>query len=334
MPRLGRCGQTASGCNATFAGRYFKMVGGSHLMAAHGWTTAEYRDAFGLNITTSTVGPQRLSASATRCLSRSAWASGATRSSAAAPGPRCDGARSPNVIPACWPSGTLTGTASSTGSRSGTLRCGRSGGAVSSAGMSGAPRSSTGRTVAKDALNAEGDAPRSSRLRTVAGACRRGARSPCCGPTSSASGIRCATRTLTRSRSGQAQTSRFGGSAADAGMSGKLDPGTAARAAVAPAAQADTCRGNAPLARCGPSGWQTGTRTGTGTSTPFKIAPRAGRVWICSRCRYCGHEWETTPLGRGHSKGGCRSCSRRSPSPTDQPGLHPGTLSPPTSAMV
>jgi hypothetical protein len=33
------------------------MVGGSHLLSAHGWTTAEYRDAFLLNLTTSTVGP-------------------------------------------------------------------------------------------------------------------------------------------------------------------------------------------------------------------------------------------------------------------------------------
>jgi hypothetical protein len=33
------------------------MVGGNHLLAAHGWTTAEYRDAFGLNVTASTVGP-------------------------------------------------------------------------------------------------------------------------------------------------------------------------------------------------------------------------------------------------------------------------------------
>lgn len=38
-------------------GRWYKMVGGSHLLAAHGWTTAEYRDAFLLNLTASTVGP-------------------------------------------------------------------------------------------------------------------------------------------------------------------------------------------------------------------------------------------------------------------------------------
>jgi hypothetical protein len=37
--------------------RWFKRVGGSHLLAAHGWTTAEYREAFRLNVTTSTVGP-------------------------------------------------------------------------------------------------------------------------------------------------------------------------------------------------------------------------------------------------------------------------------------
>jgi hypothetical protein len=37
-------------------GRWFKMVGGSHLLAAHGWTTAEYREAFRLNLTASTVG--------------------------------------------------------------------------------------------------------------------------------------------------------------------------------------------------------------------------------------------------------------------------------------
>jgi hypothetical protein len=38
-------------------GRWFKRVGGSHLLAAHGWTTAEYREAFRLNSTASTVGP-------------------------------------------------------------------------------------------------------------------------------------------------------------------------------------------------------------------------------------------------------------------------------------
>jgi hypothetical protein len=63
---------------------------------------------------------------------------------------------------------------------------------------------------------------------------------------------------------------------------------------------------------------------------PFKIAPRSGRVWIWWRCRYCGHEWETTPLRRGHSKGGCRSCSRRSPLPTERSGTRPSTFSTPT----
>src|ERR1700733_1032413 len=38
-------------------GRWYRMVGGNHLLSAHGWTTAEYRDAFLLNLTTSTVGP-------------------------------------------------------------------------------------------------------------------------------------------------------------------------------------------------------------------------------------------------------------------------------------
>jgi hypothetical protein len=38
-------------------GRWFKMVGGNHLLAAHGWTTAEYRAAFHLNMTATTVGP-------------------------------------------------------------------------------------------------------------------------------------------------------------------------------------------------------------------------------------------------------------------------------------
>ena len=37
-------------------GRWFKMVGGNHLLAAHGWTTAEYREAFLLNATASTIG--------------------------------------------------------------------------------------------------------------------------------------------------------------------------------------------------------------------------------------------------------------------------------------
>ncbi len=37
-------------------GRWYRMVGGSHLLSAHGWTTAEYRDAFLMNLTTSTVG--------------------------------------------------------------------------------------------------------------------------------------------------------------------------------------------------------------------------------------------------------------------------------------
>lgn len=32
------------------------MVGGSHLLNAHGWTTAEYREAFRLNVTASTAG--------------------------------------------------------------------------------------------------------------------------------------------------------------------------------------------------------------------------------------------------------------------------------------
>jgi hypothetical protein len=38
-------------------GRWLKRVGGSHLLAAHGWTTAEYREAFRLNGSASTVGP-------------------------------------------------------------------------------------------------------------------------------------------------------------------------------------------------------------------------------------------------------------------------------------
>jgi rubrerythrin len=38
-------------------GGWYGMVGGSHLLNAHGWTTAEYRDAFLLNVTASTVGP-------------------------------------------------------------------------------------------------------------------------------------------------------------------------------------------------------------------------------------------------------------------------------------
>jgi hypothetical protein len=46
---------------------------------------------------------------------------------------------------------------------------------------------------------------------------------------------------------------------------------------------------------------------------PFTIAPRSGRVQIWWRCQCCGHEWQTTPLGRGQSMGGCRSCSRRRP---------------------
>lgn len=38
-------------------GGWYRMVGGSHLINAHGWTTAEYREAFLLNVTASTVGP-------------------------------------------------------------------------------------------------------------------------------------------------------------------------------------------------------------------------------------------------------------------------------------
>ncbi len=38
-------------------GGWYRMVGGSHLSNAHGWTTAEYRDAFLLNVTASTAGP-------------------------------------------------------------------------------------------------------------------------------------------------------------------------------------------------------------------------------------------------------------------------------------
>ena len=38
-------------------GRWYRMVGGNHLLAAHGWTTAEYREAFLLNLTASTIGP-------------------------------------------------------------------------------------------------------------------------------------------------------------------------------------------------------------------------------------------------------------------------------------
>jgi hypothetical protein len=33
------------------------MVGSNHLFAAHGWTTAEYREAVLLDVTTSTIGP-------------------------------------------------------------------------------------------------------------------------------------------------------------------------------------------------------------------------------------------------------------------------------------
>jgi hypothetical protein len=54
-----------------------------------------------------------------------------------------------------------------------------------------------------------------------------------------------------------------------------------------------------------------------GDLDPFTIAPRSGRIQIWWRCRYCGHEWQTTPLGRGQSTGGCRSCARRRPPPTD-----------------
>jgi predicted nucleic acid-binding Zn-ribbon protein len=44
---------------------------------------------------------------------------------------------------------------------------------------------------------------------------------------------------------------------------------------------------------------------------PSAIPPRSGRHWIWWRCQFCGHEWRSTPLGRGHSPGGYRSCSRR-----------------------
>jgi hypothetical protein len=37
------------------------MVGGNHSLAAHHWTTAEYREAFLLNATASTVGPSTTS---------------------------------------------------------------------------------------------------------------------------------------------------------------------------------------------------------------------------------------------------------------------------------
>jgi DNA-directed RNA polymerase subunit RPC12/RpoP len=56
-----------------------------------------------------------------------------------------------------------------------------------------------------------------------------------------------------------------------------------------------------------------------GDLDPFTIAPRSGRVPIWWRCRYRGHEWQTTTLRRGHSIGGCRSCARRHPSSTERP---------------
>lgn len=54
---LGRMRSDNERVQCHLCGRWFKMVGGSHLLAAHGWTTAEYRAAFRLNVTASTVGP-------------------------------------------------------------------------------------------------------------------------------------------------------------------------------------------------------------------------------------------------------------------------------------
>jgi hypothetical protein len=46
------------GVQCHLCGRWFKLVGGSHLIAAHDMTIAEYREMFRLNINVSTSAPE------------------------------------------------------------------------------------------------------------------------------------------------------------------------------------------------------------------------------------------------------------------------------------
>jgi hypothetical protein len=139
--------------------------------------------------------------------------------------------------------------------------------------MSGAPTSSTEPNVGRAARSAGGGAPPSSRRALVAGGCRGSGRSRCCVPIFSASGMLSATATLTHSQSGLGQASRSGGGVAGAGMSGTLVRVTGAREAAAPAAPADMWRASGRSARSVPSGFRTGTRIGTATSTRSRSHP-------------------------------------------------------------
>jgi ssDNA-binding Zn-finger/Zn-ribbon topoisomerase 1 len=49
--------------------------------------------------------------------------------------------------------------------------------------------------------------------------------------------------------------------------------------------------------------------TRNGDLDPYTIAPSSERkVWW--RCRYCSHEWQTSPQARRHSPGGCPTCAQ------------------------
>jgi hypothetical protein len=142
--------------------------------------------------------------------------------------------------------------------------------------MSGARTSSIEPSVGRAVHSVGGVAPPSSPQPLAAGGCRGSDHSRCYALTFSASGILSATATSTRSRPGRAPSSWSGGGVADAATSGRLGRVIAARELVAPAAPAGTFAPSGRLVRCAPSGWRTGTRTGTASSIRSRSRPGQG----------------------------------------------------------
>jgi rubrerythrin len=365
-------------------GRWYKMLGGSHLLSAHGWTTAEYRDAFQLNLTASTVGP------ATGELKRDSMleqiASGvrgfplpnggrptpAAWRSLAAVHPQLVGEWHPTRNRKLEAAGISPRTVGARSTRTVWWRCQtcqhdwRT--TVASRRDSGCPacyaRHLHERSLAVlyPHLAAEWHAERNGDLDpNLLGA-------------SSERRVwwRCATcgrvwQAIVKKRTARSQGCPDCGRRKAAEFAARADrwrqPREASLGVLHPELvgewHSDRNDGLDPFAvgtgsslnvwwKCGKCGFEWQTRPshrceGSGCPRcagrhvapelslaavhpewladwhpdrnagldPTAIPPRSGRHWIWWRCQYCGHEWRTTPLGRGQSPGGCRSCSRR-----------------------
>jgi hypothetical protein len=365
-------------------GRWYKMVGGNHLLAAHGWTTAEYREAFLLNLTASTIGP------ATRELKRDSMleqiAIGvrgfplpkggrptlATWRSLAAVHPRLIAEWHPRRNRTLEAHGINPGTIGARSKRIVWWRRGECGhdwqGTVASRRDSGCPACRTWhlreRSLAllHPRLLAEWDSERNRDLdpyqvgasseRHVWWRCQtcgrgwrtvvkkrtaRGQGCPDCGKLKAAEfAASCGRWRQPREMSvgvlrlellaewhpdrnegldpfavGTGSNLRIWWRCSKCGFEWQARPGHRCEGSGCPRCAGRHVPPELSLAALHPVWLADWHPERNADLNPSAIPPRSGRHWIWWRCQYCAHEWQTTPLGRGQSPGGCRSCSRQ-----------------------